>query len=367
MGHEAIFHESPTFPALLNSHSHDQCLQAVQRSDLVLCLIDRRYGGRYAGGGSEYKKDLNISVRGRDRSGKKKTFKLVVKGDDLSITWLELIAAYENGIPVVTFARQRTLDEKETRRANQFLGTFRPSYAEANQIFDMLDWITKQKANNWITSFNTVVDYEQKLKAWIGELDRTIATSDSSRVVGDMGDERSDNPVGRFAVIVEGEVDRLFVSELVQKLELNANFVIVPTYGKRNAIDNFNNVVAPYAKIFDEVIILLDSDSSDSKAVAKENTNLRKLIGSRINIRHFLAIPSIEAWISAGFDSDVFYDGVIDKSQFKKNFGTPSINHVRNLLKHKFDLDRALDRNTDLRAFVDHLRSVSIGSILPGI
>src|SRR5688572_2010984 len=62
MGHEAIFHESPTFPAVLNSHSHDQCLHAVKRVDLVLCLVDRRYGGRYAGAGCKQLTDILVSV-----------------------------------------------------------------------------------------------------------------------------------------------------------------------------------------------------------------------------------------------------------------------------------------------------------------
>lgn len=97
------------------------------------------------------------------KSGKKKKYEIKIPASELSITWIELITAHEKAIPVVTFARQRTLDEKETRRRNQFLSSFMPAYAEKNELFDFLDWITKQPVNNWIAPFTSIVDFEQKL------------------------------------------------------------------------------------------------------------------------------------------------------------------------------------------------------------
>ena len=46
-GHEVIFHESPTFPAKYDLHSHDQCIMAVETCDTLICILDKRYGGKY--------------------------------------------------------------------------------------------------------------------------------------------------------------------------------------------------------------------------------------------------------------------------------------------------------------------------------
>ena len=118
-GHELIYHESPTFPAKLNLHSHDQCTLAVEECDIVIYMIDRRYGGKYKGVFPNKFPNQIIDILGCTKSGKKKRYNVEITTDNLSITWCELITAYDHQIPVITFARQRTLDEKETRRRNQ--------------------------------------------------------------------------------------------------------------------------------------------------------------------------------------------------------------------------------------------------------
>lgn len=123
-GHEVIFHESPTFPAKIDLHSHDQCVLAVEEVNMVVCVLDKRYGGEYRGELLKENKPIKVSVLGKDDKGEKIREEIEVPFHKMSITWCELQRAYGMNINVITFARQRTLDEKETRRHNQYLKTF---------------------------------------------------------------------------------------------------------------------------------------------------------------------------------------------------------------------------------------------------
>lgn len=358
-GHEVLFHESPTFPARIGLHSHDQCLEAIKESDLVICLVDRRYGGKYAGSLLSPFDPLEFSVLGSTKAGKKKRYNVTYGLDSLSITWCEIYTAHKEGIPVITFARQRTLDEKETRRRNQYVSGFSPAYAEKNEIFDFLDWITQRKTNNWIAPFISIVDFEKKLHTWMSELNKSIPAIESKDIEDKVGVK------SRVCIVVEGEVDRLFVSYLVGKLNLTQHFVIIPTYGKYQVLNNFQEVVFQYTKIFQQVIILLDSDASSEEEYRENYNQLTSLIerSGANNLSGFFAHPSIESWIVAGLDSDLYRKnkGKIDKRLFNEYIGKPSINNVRNLLVHRFSFKNAMSVNSEFHNFVEHLMGLSRG------
>ena len=355
-GHEVLFHESPTFPARIGLHSHDQCLEAIKESDLVICLADKRYGGKYAGTILKPFISLKFSVLGSLKSGKRKRFELEYDLEKLSITWCEVYIAHSEGIPVVTFARQRTLDEKETRRKNQFLSSFSPAYVEKNEIFDFLDWITQRETNNWVAPFISIVDFEKKLLTWMAELKKSIPEAISSQ------DSEDTTGKKRVCVVVEGEVDRLVVSYLVKQLKLTQHFVIIPTYGKYQVLNNFQNVVAQYSIIFEHVIVLLDSDARTEEEYRENERQLNQLIeaSGHENISGFFANPTIEAWLVAGLEPGLYreHKGQIDKNVFNKIIGRSSVNHIRNLLVHKFSFDEAMSSNIEFHNFVEHLMSL---------
>lgn len=354
-GHEILFHESPTFPARIGLHSHDQCLEAIKESDLVICLVDKRYGGKYAGAILKPFSPLQFSILGSLKSGEKKKFKLKYILDRLSITWCEIYTAHNQGIPVVTFARQRTLDEKDTRRRNQYLSSFSPSYVEKNEIFDFLDWITQRNTNNWIAPFISIVDFEQKLLTWISELKKSIP---EPTVI------EKDDTIGktRVCILVEGEIDRLVISYLIQHINTTQHFVIIPTYGKYQVLNNFQTVVAQYSKIFEHVIVLLDSDAQSGEEYKENKRQLDQIIEASgyDNISGFFANPSIEAWIVAGLDKELYkeYGGRIDKYIFNNRLGASSINHIRNLLSHKFSFNDAMSLNMEFHNFVEYLMNL---------
>jgi hypothetical protein len=100
--HEFVHFEDAAFPSRRGLHSHDQCIEAVRLADVVLCVIDRRYGGRYQGTQKANFPDISFNVG-------KQNVPIVVTTADLSISWCELITAYNQGKYVITFARRRTL------------------------------------------------------------------------------------------------------------------------------------------------------------------------------------------------------------------------------------------------------------------
>jgi hypothetical protein len=353
-GHDVLYHESPIFPAKLGLHSHDQCILAVEDCDLVLCLVDKRYGGKYSGSFRDRFLDQTFKVKGLDRYGKSKSFKVTIISKELSITWCELITAYASKKYIITFARQTTLDEKETRRANQHLATFRPAFVEKNEVFDFLDWITKQPTNNWIASFNTIVDFKTKFEKWIDELEKTIIPDSQPRL---LPGERK-----KIGIIVEGEVDRYIINKIISYLELDAEFAIIPIYGKYRILNEFKTIVNPYLNLFDNVFIVLDSDTKSKSNIRNQRKRLETLLTTKqkSKVKFVLVTPSIESWLMAGLNTDQYreYNGMIDKDLFIKLTNIPSVKNVKQILETEYNVSLALDNDHDLREFIEQIRKV---------
>ncbi len=351
-GHEVIFHESPTFPAKVDLHSHDQCVLAVESCDTIVCIIDKRYGGLYAGEILKGQKPIKILINGKDAKGERLKEEVEIPIEKQSITWCELYRAYSLNKAVITFARQRTMDEKETRRHNQYLKTFRPAYAEKNELFDFIDWITKQKRNNWIIPFNTIVDFEAKLETYISEYENIRLKTTASK----------QQLTKKICIIVEGEIDRLVVQNLIRKSKIKGDFVIIPSYGKYRILQNLNEYIRPFAESFDHVVVLVDTDavSLEQMETFTENVNQLRENLIRNNVTIFGANPEIEAWIVAGLDESIFrhYEGLVDKQTFVEIFGKSTIENVRSLMK-KYNIAQAIQISPDLSDFVGTLRSLA--------
>jgi len=48
-GFEALAFERPNYPVAPHVHSHDACLEALHHADIVVVIVDKRYGGIYVG------------------------------------------------------------------------------------------------------------------------------------------------------------------------------------------------------------------------------------------------------------------------------------------------------------------------------
>lgn len=139
-----MWSESIDFPVDYTIHSHDVCLNNVKKADLMILIINKRYGGIYAGN--------------------------AYPSRNISITQYEVEKAKEIGIPVVTFVRNTTWTENAIYKHNKKNGIeIMPFYVDKVQVFDLIEYIQHSNAN-WIYQFENSVDLKLKLETILSNI-----------------------------------------------------------------------------------------------------------------------------------------------------------------------------------------------------
>jgi len=330
--HEFIHFENAAFPSRRGLHSHDQCIEAVKQADVVVCIIDRRYGGRYGGRNRADFSDQGVRFKATVGS-KEKTVETTVQTKDLSISWCELITAYREQKYIITFARRRTFDEKATRRKNQGIVNFKPAHVDDCRVFDLLDWITKQPKDNWIIPFENAVDFLTKLEKWLNVASATLVLPKAPKM-------RRGKPI---TVIVEGPSDAEVVKAVASKLLLQSQVSLVVTEGKRTLLAN----LSAYTHAFKDsagIIVLADADTSDPAEIEIEKAQFRKIVAEsdRPDTEVVFAMPEIEVWF-----------GKIDKKHKHLN-RFKLAGEIRELKAH---LDQRAASIPSLKEFIEALKS----------
>lgn len=144
--------EEPDFPNISGVHSHDNCLQALQRADIAILVVNSRYGGKYY---------LN---------------------QDVSITEEE----YNNlKIPTVVLVNNKVWDERVIyhKQRDNFAGKaedfhYYPQFIKDIEIFDFIDRIqdaynAKGRAN-WMNYWNDISDLINHLPSVLSALSVNI-------------------------------------------------------------------------------------------------------------------------------------------------------------------------------------------------
>lgn len=140
LGYIPIWNESPDFPKKKGVHSHDLCLDAVKDCDIYLLIIDKRYGGTYAG--TKYPKK------------------------DISITWYETMIAFQENKEVYCYVREQVWNERPTYKKN-LAKSITPHHVDNPKVFEFIDYINEppsgSERGNWIDTFKNSVDLKEKL------------------------------------------------------------------------------------------------------------------------------------------------------------------------------------------------------------
>lgn len=148
--------EETDFPIEPDIHSHDNCLVALERTDIVIIIIDKRYGGIYYGDSS------------------------------VSITEKEYFAAIKNKIPCLVFVSEKTWQErhaynidlkKSGKREKEFQKQYNCKYVENVQVLHLINKIQKinshwKQNSNWITFFKDIPDLLEKIEGKLKGLSR---------------------------------------------------------------------------------------------------------------------------------------------------------------------------------------------------
>ena len=332
--HEFIHFEDAAFPSRRGLHSHDQCIEAVKQADVVVCIIDRRYGCCYRGSNTTNIPEQTVKFKATVGL-EKKTAEERILAKDLSISWCELITAFSEEKYVITFARKRTLDEKATRRENQSVVNFRPAHVDDVRVFDLLDWITKQPKDNWIIPFDNAVDFLKKLQMW-------VEVANESLVLPATPEARGHKPI---TVIVEGRTDAQIVKAIASKLALKRPLSLVVAAGKRPLLGNLKVYVRAF-KDSAGILVVADADTSDAAEIEMQMAQFQGIIGEseRPDTRLVFAVPEIEAWLG--------------KTEFKRDRIRSFNKRSEELHSLETHLEERASAVPLMKAFIDALRTI---------
>jgi hypothetical protein len=134
-GHELLLSDRASFPVEVGKHRHDVCINNVQLADLIILIVDRRFG-------APYYKDKN-----------------------LSITWAEFNEALTKGIKIIPFVRKDVFYERQIYNHNNKKGnSFAPFFADTIRVFDLIGEIQKHEGGFWIEIFENSVEIKDRLE-----------------------------------------------------------------------------------------------------------------------------------------------------------------------------------------------------------
>lgn len=168
LGFRVSAFERPDFPVEPNRHSHDVCLDAIDRLDIVVLIVNKRYGGFYVGN------DLK-----------------------LSITEEEFVKAVDQRKLIVTCVAEQTWNEKEkynnelkeyfkmlgkrgkisNKIENTFASTYHCTYVDKPETLQFVNRIRKMKVNNYICFYSNLIHLCEIVKEKISGFSRYICES----------------------------------------------------------------------------------------------------------------------------------------------------------------------------------------------
>ncbi|MGN9097806.1 DUF4062 domain-containing protein [Flintibacter porci] len=147
--------ELPEFPVEPDQHSHESCITALKRTNVVILIVDQRYGGIYY-----------------DTS-------------KVSITMQEYLTAIEKGIPCLVFVNRKTWEERHTYKHDlkasgqdpqQFDASYSCKYVESVDVLHFVDEIcsayNNHKCSNWISVFDGIPDLLENVEGKLKGLSR---------------------------------------------------------------------------------------------------------------------------------------------------------------------------------------------------
>lgn len=147
--------ELPGFPVEPDQHSHESCITALKRTNVVILIVDQRYGGIY------------------------------YDSSKVSITMQEYLSAIEFGIPCLVFVNKKTWDERHAYKVDQKTSDQKPEEFDASyqckyvSSVDVLHFVDKicsaykeYKCSNWISFFDGIPDLLEKVEGKLKGLSR---------------------------------------------------------------------------------------------------------------------------------------------------------------------------------------------------
>jgi len=161
MGYESIQSEIGDILYDPNEHTHYSCVDAVQKSDMLIIIIGSRFGG-------EIHESVNENLDFEFLASQSTSGKLLIE-KNISITQAEVLKAIECNIPIYTFIEKGVYYDHYIHGINEF-GKHIKNYTNIEKkgtekyIFNLIDFIRFQEKNNAIWEFDISSDIIEYLK-----------------------------------------------------------------------------------------------------------------------------------------------------------------------------------------------------------
>jgi hypothetical protein len=145
--------EKPGFPVKPGVHSHEACVAALSQADIVILVIDKRYGGLFLGQGHQ------------------------------SITEMEYERVYQEGKIVIPCVRYEAWQDRFEmfKSADQLQKqnmdprkTLHPNYVDKWETLDFIEKVHRADADNFLIIFKNADDLSQQIEGRLRGLSRYI-------------------------------------------------------------------------------------------------------------------------------------------------------------------------------------------------
>lgn len=170
MGYEPVMSEYDDVLYDPKNHTHESCVNAIEKCDMVILLIGSRFGGEAI--------PSVLSTIDFDMLLQKSRKTQMLDTKKLSITQCEILKAIENNIPIYTFILEQVLNdhlfyEKNKKEKTLLLKKVKfPSGIKnehASFIFEFINFMRARSENNAYMKFGKIEDIENCLKKqWSG-------------------------------------------------------------------------------------------------------------------------------------------------------------------------------------------------------
>jgi hypothetical protein len=154
MGFRVLAYERPSFPVEPGVHSHEACVQAFHQADIMILIIDKRYGGLYLGYG------------------------------DLSVTVQEYRTAVQRGKILIPCVRSESwqdrhscfsiLRELEQKGVVDPRSQISPTYVDKWAVLDFIEEVRKADKDNFVIIFRDATNLQSQLKGRLRGLSRHL-------------------------------------------------------------------------------------------------------------------------------------------------------------------------------------------------
>lgn len=165
LGFRVSAFERPDFPIEPNRHSHDVCLDAIDRLDIVVLIVNKRYGGFYVGN------DLRLSITEEEFIKAVDQKKLIVTCV-AEETWNEK-EKYNNELKAYSkHLGKGSKISKKTEAA--FASNYHCIHVDKPQTIQFINRIRKMKINNYLCFYSNLIDLCEIVREKISGFSRYI-------------------------------------------------------------------------------------------------------------------------------------------------------------------------------------------------